>query len=226
MSATVKRSAWSRTPSPTISSYRARPGRIGSPAASAEVQPSGRSALDGQIEDGPRARVPGAVRLLVRVVELVELLVVGVEHQHVSVAVVVGTAGALHRGVRRHGIRPGVALVAVVGEVDRHLRLRPRDRDVGDADARALPHGAEVRVQAGRGTHVRDVVARSSRRAAACRPACSRGCRPAAGGTGWRRRRRRRPPATAPRGEREQEGRREPAGERGGPGGGRKSMRG
>src|SRR5207253_995031 len=42
---TVKRSAWLMTPAVTISSYRARPGNTGSPAASAEVQPAGRVAL-------------------------------------------------------------------------------------------------------------------------------------------------------------------------------------
>ena len=40
----MKRIAWSTLPA-TTSSQRSSPGRIGSPAASADVQPAGRSAL-------------------------------------------------------------------------------------------------------------------------------------------------------------------------------------
>jgi hypothetical protein len=45
VSGVVKRMAWSMVPSRT-SFQRSRPGRIGSPAASAEVQESGRSSFD------------------------------------------------------------------------------------------------------------------------------------------------------------------------------------
>src|SRR4029453_14814825 len=54
----VKRRACQTTPAAT-SSYLARPGRIGSPAASAEVQPSGRSALERMFQIAPEpARQP------------------------------------------------------------------------------------------------------------------------------------------------------------------------
>jgi hypothetical protein len=48
----VIRSAWRMTPL-SASSRRARPGSIGSPAASAEVQRSGRSALERRSQAAP-----------------------------------------------------------------------------------------------------------------------------------------------------------------------------
>ena len=51
-SGAVKRSAWSMTPART-SSHRARPGRIGSPAASALVHPGGRSRLERRSNTAP-----------------------------------------------------------------------------------------------------------------------------------------------------------------------------
>ena len=45
---------------------------MGSPAASAEVLPSSAQGVAGQVEDGAGARLPAAVGLRVRVVELVE----------------------------------------------------------------------------------------------------------------------------------------------------------
>ena len=56
-------------------------GRVGGGPA---VRPQG---VARQVEDRAGAGLPGAVGLLVRVEQLVELLVVGVEHQHVAVAV-------------------------------------------------------------------------------------------------------------------------------------------
>ena len=48
----VKRSAWSIR-RPTTSSQRASPGKIGSPAASADVQPAGRSLSDDRLHVAP-----------------------------------------------------------------------------------------------------------------------------------------------------------------------------
>ena len=93
----------------------------------------------------------------VRVVDLVEQLMVGVEDQHVPVAAVEPAAGPLHGGIRRDRVRTGVALVGVV-EVDGHLGLIAGHHHVRDADRGAAPHRAEVRVQAGFGRHVGDVV--------------------------------------------------------------------
>ena len=173
-----------------------------------------------QVEDGSRAGVPGAVALLVGVVELVEHLGVGVQHEHVPVAVGVGSPRALHRSIRRHGVRARVALVAVVGEVDGDLGLRPRHDDVRDADARALPHRAEVGVQACRRAHAGDVVGRVrierqgvDRRVPGVVGRQEEERDGGAVAVGRRPRRRR-------DGEHEQDGRREPAGERGGPCGG------
>src|SRR5688572_3334395 len=58
VSGAVKRRACLITPRAT-SSYRARPGRIGNPAASADVQPSGRSVFDVMFQIAPEpARQP------------------------------------------------------------------------------------------------------------------------------------------------------------------------
>jgi len=48
----VKRSAWSITPRET-SSQRARPAKIGSPAASADVQPAGRRWFERNLQVAP-----------------------------------------------------------------------------------------------------------------------------------------------------------------------------
>src|SRR5690349_16973679 len=55
----VNRIAWSTYP-PATSLYRSSPGRIGRPAASAEVQPFGRSALlvSSQVAPDPARQVP------------------------------------------------------------------------------------------------------------------------------------------------------------------------
>src|SRR4051794_31754676 len=52
----VKRIAWVTRPEAS-SSYRVRPGRIAKPAASAEVQPSGRSWLVSRLNTAPFAAV-------------------------------------------------------------------------------------------------------------------------------------------------------------------------
>jgi hypothetical protein len=50
---TVKRSAWSMLPVAASPSQRASPGRIGRPAASAEVQPAGRSLFERRSKIAP-----------------------------------------------------------------------------------------------------------------------------------------------------------------------------
>jgi hypothetical protein len=59
----VNRMAWSTRPAFT-SAYRRRPGRIGSPAASADVQPCGRSLLlvSDQVAPEPAVQWPSARR--------------------------------------------------------------------------------------------------------------------------------------------------------------------
>ena len=88
------------------------PGRIGRPAASAEVQPAGRSALRVQVEDRARAGVPAAVGFRVGGEELVELAAVAIDDQHVAVA---GGRGPPSIGAsRRDRIGSGIALVGVI----------------------------------------------------------------------------------------------------------------
>ena len=64
MTSVVNRIAWSTLPALT-SFQRSRPGRIGSPAASAEVQPSGRSRLLGsdQVAPDPARQRPSRTRV-------------------------------------------------------------------------------------------------------------------------------------------------------------------
>src|SRR5438094_5667399 len=52
----VKRTAWLMSPA-WISSTRTKPGMMGSPAASAEVQPSGRSAFEPRLNTAPEPPV-------------------------------------------------------------------------------------------------------------------------------------------------------------------------
>jgi hypothetical protein len=49
----VTRSACAISPAPAISSYRTSPGKIARPAASADVQPSGRRAFDDRSNTAP-----------------------------------------------------------------------------------------------------------------------------------------------------------------------------
>ncbi len=97
------RSAWRMAPA-SASSRRASPGRIGSPAASAEVQRSGRSAFDAQVPDRAAVGVPAGA-LARGGVELEQLAVALAQRQHVAVA------AALDRRVERDRVRAGVGLV-------------------------------------------------------------------------------------------------------------------
>ena len=101
---TVNRSAWSTSPACT-SSQRTRPAKIGSPAASALVQPRGPQGVRAQVEDraAAGARVPAVPP---GGEELVERAVALVDHQRVPVG------AALDRDVRAERIRTGIALVA------------------------------------------------------------------------------------------------------------------
>ena len=118
------------------SSGRTRPGRIGSPAASAEVQPSGRSRLEVRSNTAPEAAFQP--RPLRRASYSSYSLQVAGRDEHVPVA------AGLHRRVQRHRVRTRVALVGVGGEGDRYLVLTRRHLNVGDSVGRV---GAEVRVQ-------------------------------------------------------------------------------
>ena len=171
---TVKRSAWSMRPVDASPFQRARPGRIGSPAASADVHAGRPKRVRAQVPDRARAGGP-APALRVQRVELVELAGVAVDDQRVTVAVVEMTRRAFDRHAGRDRVR---ALVALVGVVERDLRLRRRlavHDDVGDADPRAvLEARAEVGVHARRCADRRRSPLPSRPRPAACRPARSR----------------------------------------------------
>ena len=98
-----------------------------------------------------RSRPPSPTPCAPQRVELVELAGVAVDDQRMPVAVVRMRGRALDRHVRRDRVR---ALVALVGVVERHARLRRLlavHDDVGDADARAVVEAvAEVGVHAAR----------------------------------------------------------------------------
>ena len=126
------RSAWRIAPAAT-SSWRASPARIGSPAASADVQPAGRSALERRSKTRAAVRVP-ARALPLGGVELVELALALAHHEHMAVAAV------LDRRVERDRVRAGLGLVGLV-EADGHARLAGGDRHVRDA---VLARAAEV----------------------------------------------------------------------------------
>ena len=119
------------------SSWRARPGRIGSPAASALVHPAGRSRLERRSKTRPGPRVPGASAALGGE-ELVQAAGVAVEQQHVAV----GAALDARRGRNRVADAVGFA-----GVVERHRPPRGGPGDDVDRDAVAPPV-AEVRVEA------------------------------------------------------------------------------
>ena len=85
---------------------------MGRPAASAEVQPSGRRAFEFRFQTAPESAFqPRAVRL--GGVELVELALALADDEDVAVA------AAFDRRVLRDRVRAGVALVAVGGPGDR-----------------------------------------------------------------------------------------------------------
>ena len=144
---TVKRSAWSMRPVDASPLQRARPGRIGSPAASADVH-AGRAAARSSAGSRSRpTRPPSRPPVLVQRVELVERAGVAVDDQRVTVAVVEVT-GAPSIGTPA-GIGYGpLSLSSAYSNA--HPRLRRRlavHDDVRDADPRAVPEArAEVGV--------------------------------------------------------------------------------
>ncbi len=132
----------------SASSRRASPGRIGSPAASAEVQRSGRQGVRAQVPG--RAAVGGPAGAGALGGEQLEQLAVALaQREHVTVA------AALDRRVGRDRVRPGVGLVRHV-EADGDERLRERDAHIGDAVGAGA---AEVRPQGHRAERA-DVVVR------------------------------------------------------------------
>ena len=110
-------------------------------------RPAGRpQRVRAQVPDGAGPGRPAAA-LLVQCVELVEPAGIAVDDQRVTVAFVEMPRRAFDRHTGRDRVR---ALVALVGVVERHLRLRRRlavHDDVRDADPRAVPEArAEVGV--------------------------------------------------------------------------------
>ena len=77
-------------------------------------------------------------------VELIQQEVVAVHDQHVSIAA--GVTATLDGYVRWNGVRPRVTLIGILKR-HWHARLIAVDDDIWDADRRALPDGAEIRVQ-------------------------------------------------------------------------------
>ncbi len=166
------------------SSQRTRPGRIGSPAASAEVHVSGRRRFES------RSKIGAAPRTRVAVVprggeELVEAAGPALDDQRVPVR------AALDRRPRVERVRAAVALVGV-GEPDVRLRVTA-PHDVEREPVRGRP---EVRVQV-RGARVgrtqpglAQLVDRKRRPHACSR--CSSPGRPGSSSPGSVRRRRRR----------------------------------
>ncbi len=122
-----------------------RPGRIGRPAASAEVHPAGRSAFDLRCQIAPdpavepRGRVAGFP-------QLVERAGPGVDHDGVAVAA--GVPAALDGGVRAERIGPAVALRRV-GELDPDQPVPVGHDPVRDAVRVTAGIGPEVGVQVG-----------------------------------------------------------------------------
>ena len=145
---------WSISPAAT-SSYRTRPGRIGSPAASPDVQPERTHRVRVEVPRGARPGCPRcAAALRIRAVELPETAGVAVDDQDVTVAG--GARASFDRSIRRDRVRAGIALV-VVRERHGHSRLGAGHRRVRDADRAAVPHaGAEVGLEPGRRADARD----------------------------------------------------------------------
>ena len=170
---TVTRIAWSMTPAAT-SSGRTSPGRIASPAASADVHPAGRSALDREVEH--RARPRGPVRRArdrPRVVELVVGARRAVDDQSTWRSPV-DRGAALDPRVARDRVADPVGLRGVV---ERHV-----DPGAGRAGTvlYGMPMGppsqspdAEVGVQPRRRADPRDQAPTSSPPPAATRRACA-----------------------------------------------------
>ena len=118
---------------------------MGRPAASAEVQPSGRSAFRVQVVHGPRPGSPAPAGLRPGVVELVEHTPAAIHHQHVTITL--GVRPALDGRTCGDRIRSRVALVSVI-ETYCHAGLAARHRGIGDADGTAgPPAGAKIGVQ-------------------------------------------------------------------------------
>ena len=184
------------------SSWRTRPGKMGRPAASALVQPSGRRAFDRRSKYAPEpAAQPEPARR--DGVQLPQLALGDVEHEQV------GVRAAFNTRARRNRVWPRIRLVGVL-ERDGVGGSAGRDDVVGDAVAYGVEVGMErgvdpdgvdhrVRVRGNRQAghiavpHVgrREYVARRGRRRGR-RGRCGR-CRCGAGGRSagdYRRRRR------------------------------------
>ena len=109
-----------------------------------------------ELEERAAICVPAAaISLQEGAIQLVESVVVTVDHQHVPVAIRAGAPFDGRRG--RHGVGPGVALVAIGRPGDRHRRLGARHHHVGNAQRRTVVQpGAEVRMQASGGADAGD----------------------------------------------------------------------
>ena len=163
---TVKRMACSTRPR-SHSSKRMTAGKIGRPAASDEVQPSGRSLFDLQVERRLAGRLPAVVGLA-PLVELVQHAVDRIDDEDVPVALAPSrvwasaslrpSSGQFSIGALSGiGYGPGSDSSGYVDELHRHLLLVRRHEDEA---------------------HVEVV------RAASCRPRCRRSSSPSSGCTG------------------------------------------
>ena len=104
-------------PPDAASSYRISPGRIGRPAASAEVHPAGRKPFEARSKVAPDCVSAPRARLL-RSEQLIQPAAFRVQHQHVSVAPVLHPGG-LGNHVRTGSLSAGVCVNATSARTPR-----------------------------------------------------------------------------------------------------------
>jgi hypothetical protein len=97
-----------------------------------------------QIEDRARARGPVPARITPRGIKLVEHCVIGIDRDHVAIAIRLWPA--FDRRIIRNRIRPFITLICVL-KLHRNLRLIARDAHERNSHRRAVVNGAEVWMQ-------------------------------------------------------------------------------
>ena len=99
-----------------------------------------------EIKDGAARGIPGFATIDRKGVEdFIELPVVLVEHKYMAVALAL--RASFDDGIRRDGIRAGIALVFAIVKDDGHPGLITADDVIGNTTGCAVPHGAKVFVQ-------------------------------------------------------------------------------
>ena len=119
---------------------------MGSPAASAEVQPAGRTVSVFKLKIAPITGCPTTVGKGVSVPKLIQYPVVAINHDHMPVSRRV--RAAFNRRVCGNRIRPRIALIRI-HETDLYLRLSSRYDRVRNTERASVVVCAEIRMQSG-----------------------------------------------------------------------------